>query len=255
MTPFLTFLAQVNIPPVEESTGIFHTMQRGGLLMVVLFICSVVAVGVFSERLFFYKRCQMNVSEFLAGVLALVRRQSYVEAIARCEEGHGPVVPVVTTAIYKRHLPPAELREVVREIAQLQIPQLEANVSLLGTIGYVAPLLGLFGTVLGMIEAFEQINRTSGTASVAELSQGIYTALITTAAGLAIAIPCYLAHNFLVAKVHTLVADMERAGIETIHTLTDLPRKDMVTVPFTTGVTTSDKDDKVIEKEPQAKKA
>ena len=83
-----------------------------------------------------------------------------------------------------------------------------------------------------MIEAFIQINKTNGTASVAELSQGIYVALITTAAGLAVAIPCYLAHNFLVAQIHSIVADMERAGIETIHTLTDLPRKDMIAVPF-----------------------
>jgi len=149
----------------------------------------------------------------------------------------------------KRHLPPAELREIVREIAQLEIPHLEANISLLGTIGYVAPLMGLFGTVIGMIDAFVKINQTNGTASVGELSQGIYTALITTAAGLAVAIPCYLAHNFLVAQVHSLVADMERAGIETIHTLTDLPRKDMIAVPFSPAA------DKDRDKEAQVKKA
>jgi biopolymer transport protein ExbB len=226
----------VNIAPVDENVGLFHLMQRGGPLMFVLFICSVVALGVVFERMIYYKRCRMNVNEFLAGVLALVRRQSYLEAIARCEEGHGPIVSVVRTAIYKRHLPAAELREVVREIAQLEIPQLEANISLLGTIGYIAPLLGLLGTVTGMIEAFVQINRTSGTASVADLSQGIYTALITTAAGLVVAIPCYLSHNFLVAQVHGIVADMERAGIETIHTLTDLPRKDMIATAFTPAV-------------------
>jgi biopolymer transport protein ExbB len=235
-----TFFAQLgSIAPVQETMGPFQIVQHGGWLMGVLFVCSIVALGVFIERMFYYKRSRMNVSEFLAGVLALIRRQSYAEAITRCEEGHGPIVSVVRTAIYKRHLPPAELREVVREIAQLEIPNLEANISLLGTIGYSAPLLGLFGTVVGMIQAFEQINRTSGTASVGELSQGIYFALITTAAGLAVAIPCYLAHNFLVAQVHSLVADMERAGIETIHTLTDLPRKDMISVPFTSA---SDKD-------------
>jgi len=228
----LSILALINIPPVEEKIGLFQMMQRGGPLMVVLFVCSIVALGVFLERLFYFKRSRMNVSEFLAGVLALVRRQSHLEAIARCEEGHGPIVSVVRTAIYKRHLPATELREIVREVAQLAIPDLEANVSLLGTIGYVAPLLGLLGTVTGMLEAFVQISRTNGTASVGELSQGIYTALITTAAGLCVAIPCYLAHNFLVAQVHGLVADMERAGIETIHTLTDLPRKDMITTPF-----------------------
>jgi biopolymer transport protein ExbB len=227
-----SLFAQINITPVEEKISLFQMMQQGGWLMVLLFICSILAVGVFFERMFFYQRSKMNVSEFLAGVLALVRRQSYAEAIERCEDGHGPVVSVVRTAIYKRHLPAAELREVVREVAQLAIPDLEANVSILGTIGYIAPLLGLFGTVTGMIDAFVQINRTSGTASVGELSQGIYTALITTAAGLAVAIPCYLAHNFLVARVHAIMADMERAGIETIHTLTDLPRKDVIAVPF-----------------------
>jgi biopolymer transport protein ExbB len=228
----IPIFAQANIAPVEEKITLFRMMQHGGPLMVLLFVCSVIALGVFIERLSYYKRSRMNVSEFLAGVLALVRRQSYAEAISRCEEGHGPIVSVVRTAIYKRHLPPDELREVVREIAQLEIPQLEANISLLGTIGYVAPLLGLFGTVLGMIQAFVKINQTNGTASVGDLSQGIYTALITTAAGLALAVPCYIAHNFLVAQVHGLVADMERAGIETIHTLTDLPRKDMIAVSF-----------------------
>jgi biopolymer transport protein ExbB len=245
-----TIFAQAgNIAPVEEKIGLFQMMQRGGPLMVVLFVCSVVALGVCIERMFYYKRSRMNVSEYLAGVLALVRRQSYREAIVRCEEGHGPIVSVVRTAIYKRHLPPGELREVVREIAQLEIPHLEANLSLLATIGYVAPLLGLFGTVTGMITAFEQINRTNGTASVGDLSQGIYLALITTAAGLVVAIPCYLAHNFLVAQVHSIVADMERAGIETIHTLTDLPQKDMIAVPFTPA---SDKDS---DQGPQSKKA
>jgi biopolymer transport protein ExbB len=245
-----TIFAQAgNIAPVEEKIGLFQMMQRGGPLMVVLFVCSVVALGVCIERMFYYKRSRMNVSEYLAGVLALVRRQSYREAIVRCEEGHGPVVSVVRTAIYKRHLPPGELREVVREIAQLEIPNLEANLSLLATIGYVAPLLGLFGTVTGMITAFEQINRTNGTASVGDLSQGIYLALITTAAGLVVAIPCYLAHNFLVAQVHGIVADMERAGIETIHTLTDLPQKDMIAVPFTPA------SDKESDQGPKSKKA
>jgi biopolymer transport protein ExbB len=243
-----------NIAPVEEHMTTGALLQSGGWMMLLLGLCSVIALGVFIERLFYFKRSRMSVSEFLAGVLALVRRQSYREAIIRCEEGHGPIVSVVRTAIYKRHLPPAELREVVREIAQLAIPDLEANISLLGTMGYIAPLLGLLGTVNGMIVAFEKINRSSGTASVGDLSQGIYTALITSAAGLAVAIPCYLAHNFLVARVHAIVADMERAGIETIHTLTDLPQKDVVATPFTTVDTKDErKDDEG--KGPQSKKA
>ena len=84
-----------NIAPVEEHISALEMLQRGGFLMVVLGVCSVVALGVFIERLFYYKRSRMNVSEFLAGVLALVRRQSYAEAIERCEAFGLKVVGVV----------------------------------------------------------------------------------------------------------------------------------------------------------------
>ena len=231
MTP-LSFFSQISLAPGAEREGLFSLMQRGGPLMFLLFAASVFAVAVFIERVMYYRRSYMNVGEFLAGVLALVRRQSFGEAVERAEEGHGPVVKVVLTAIYKRHLPPNELREVVREVAQLEVPRLEANVSLLATLGYIAPLLGLFGTVLGMIDAFVQINRSNGTASVADLSRGVYTALITAAAGLAVAVVCFVMNNYLVARAHAIIADMERAGIETIHTLTDLPRQENVTLPF-----------------------
>src|SRR5579871_4411492 len=103
----MIFFAQAT--QIDEHVGLFRLVQGGGWLMCLLFVCSIVAVGVFAERMFYYKRCRMNVHEFLAGVLALVRRQSYAEAMARCEEGHGPVVKVVRTAIYQRHLPAAEL--------------------------------------------------------------------------------------------------------------------------------------------------
>ncbi len=222
MTIFL--LADVNVAPVEESVNLFSLVQRGGPLMGVLFVLSIIAIGVFAERIVYFRRAKMNVNEILSGLLPLLSRESYLEALERCEEGHGPVVRVIATAIYKRHLPPSELREVVKEIAQLEIPRLEVNIALLATIGYVAPLFGLLGTVLGLIETFIHLNRTSGASSVAELSAGIYTALITPAAGLVVAIPCYLAHNFLVSQVNAIVSDMERAGIEVIHALTDPPR-------------------------------
>lgn len=229
----MSFFAQADVAPVPESISLFQLVTQGGPLLGLLFLGSICAVGVFLERYTFFKGSRIQVGEFLTGILPLLRRKSYAEAIARCEEGHGPVVAVVTTAIYKRHLPPAELREIIREVAQLEIPRLEANISLLGTIGYVAPLIGLFGTVLGMMQAFQQLSRAGGVSSVAELSGGIDSALITTAAGLAVAIPCYLAHNYLVAQVHAIIADMERAGIETIHTLTDLPGQDIIATPFT----------------------
>jgi biopolymer transport protein ExbB len=98
----------------------------------------------------------------------------------------------------------------------------------LATVGYISPLLGLLGTVMGMIEAFIQISRSSGTAPVGDLAGGIWTALITTAAGLVVAIPCYVAYNYLVTVMQSMIADMERAGIEVIHVLTEPSAQDVI---------------------------
>jgi biopolymer transport protein ExbB len=225
----MQLLGQITSPDLlKETGGLFDIMQKGGLLMWPILFCSVVGVAVFVERMLYYRRVNLKVDEFLLGILNLLRRHSYLEALERCEDGHGPVALVVRTAVLKRSLPPSELREVVKETAQLQVPRLEANLPILATVGFISPLLGLLGTVTGMITAFEQIQRTSGGAPVGDLAGGIWTALLTTAAGMMVAIPCYTAYNYLISRMHTMVVDMERAGIETIHVLTDPTHKEII---------------------------
>ncbi len=229
MSGLLPLLAQAQAIPdassfgaAPETVGLFEIMQKGGPLMWPIMACSIIAIGVFTERMLYYRRCQMHVPEFLLGITNLLRNRNYREALERCEEGFGPVVRVVRQAILARDLSSTELREVVREVAQLQLPRLESHLGALATIGLVAPLLGLLGTVTGMIEAFIEITRASGGASVSELALGIWTALITTAAGLMVAIPAYVAYNFLVARMNSIVGDIERSGIEVIHVLTNV---------------------------------
>ena len=170
-------------PTLEETEGLFTIMQRGGTLMWFIAAGSVIAVAVFAERMLYYRRCRIRVGEFLSGIFNLLRRRKYIEALERCDEAEGPVVNVVRAGILRRELPAGELREVVRESAQLELPRLEANISILATIASIMPLLGLLGTVVGMIEAFTVISRSAGTAPVSELATGIWTALLTTAAG------------------------------------------------------------------------
>ena len=232
MSGLLPFLAQAqgiaetsSFGTAPETVGLFEIMQKGGPLMWPIVACSVVAIGVFTERMLYYRRCQMHVPEFLLGITNLLRNRNYREALERCEEGFGPVVRVVRQAILARELSSTELREVVREVAQLQLPRLESHLGALATIGLVAPLLGLLGTVTGMIEAFIEITRASGGASVSELALGIWTALITTAAGLMVAIPAYVAYNFLVARMNSIIGDIERSGIEVIHVLTNVSNR------------------------------
>jgi biopolymer transport protein ExbB len=203
------------------TSGLFEVFKLGGPVMWVIFLGSVVAVGVFVERAYFYHRCGIRIDIFLRGVFQLLRQNKFKEALERCDEAYGPAVRVVQSAILKRNLPKHELREIVQEVAQLQMPRLEANLSLLATIGYISPLLGLLGTVTGMINTFRTMNASLGATPISQLAGGIWESLITTAAGLVVAIPCYVAFNYLTARLNAIVTDMERSGIETLQILFD----------------------------------
>lgn len=202
------------------SGGLWDFFRMGGPVMWLLLVASVVAVGVFLERVFFFHRASVHIDYFMRGLTQLLKEHRYEEALERCDETYGPAVRVIQAAILKRQLPKADLRDVVEEVAQLQVPRLEANLGILSTVATIAPLLGLFGTVSGMIKAFYQVDRSLGNAPVSLLAEGIWEALITTAAGLAVAIPCYVAYNFLVARFNRIVSDMERVGIEVVQILT-----------------------------------
>ncbi|NJK91999.1 MAG: MotA/TolQ/ExbB proton channel family protein [Blastochloris sp.] len=203
------------------SSSPFEIMQLGGPIMWVLLLGSVIAVAVFVERIILFHRSTVNVDRFLKGITNLLRSGRHEEALERCDESYGPVVRVVQTAIIKRKLPRTELRELVQEVAQLQVPRLEANLQLLATVGYIAPLLGLLGTVVGMIKAFQELNSAMGAAPISELAGGIWEALVTTAFGLVVAIPAYVAYNYLASRLNQLVTDMERCGIEIIQILSE----------------------------------
>jgi biopolymer transport protein ExbB len=203
------------------TSGLLEIIQKGGPLMWAIFACSVVSIGVFVERLIFFHRSSLNTSEFLNGIRNLIRRKQFKEALERCDEAYGPAVRVIQAAILKRHLPKSEVREIVQEVGQMEVPRLEMNLPLLATIGYISPLLGLLGTVTGMIKAFMQINQSMGSAPIGDLAGGIWEALITTAGGLVVAIPTYVAYNFLVSRLNSIVHDTERAGIEVVQLLFD----------------------------------
>ena len=115
-------------------------------------------------------------------------------------------------------------KEIVQEAGQLEVPKLERRLPMLATIAYVAPLVGLLGTVTGMIDAFTMLSTSAGgVATMADISTGVYKSLLTTAAGLVVAIPTSLALSFLSSRVNTLMHDMERAGIEIVNMITDRP--------------------------------
>ncbi|MDB6152795.1 MAG: colicin uptake protein TolQ [Chthoniobacteraceae bacterium] len=196
-------------------------MQKGGPLMWLLLFCSVLAGAVFLERVTYFHRATIRVGEFMRGLSNLVQRRSFAEALHECAGTPGPAARVIHAAILRHDAPRQELKEVVQEAGQLEVPRLERRLGIIVTISFVAPLIGLLGTVTGLIEAFVNISSQSGFASSTDIASGIYQSLLTTAAGLVVAIPCAVGYGYLSSRVNSLMHDLERAGIEIVNLLCD----------------------------------
>ena len=208
-------------------------IQKGGPLMWLLLLASIVAVGVFFERWTFLRRVQIDVGDFLRGLANLIRRGGYEDAQIECKLTPGPVARVVYAAILRHDQPRAELKEIVQEAGQMEVPNLEVHLLVLAIIAQVCPLIGLLGTVTGMIRAFMTVSSQGGFVTASTLSNGIYQSLLTTAGGLVIGIPAYVAHSYLSSRVNALIHDMERAGIEIVNLLVD-HRPVVGVIPFGT---------------------
>jgi biopolymer transport protein ExbB len=157
----------------------------------------------------------------MRGLGNLLQRRSFAEALHECAGTPGPVARVIHSAVLRYDAPRSELKDIVQEAGQLEVPRLERRLAILATIACIAPLIGLLGTVTGLIEAFVNISTQSGYASTTDIASGIYQSLLTTAAGLVVAIPCAVAYGYLSARVNSLMHDMERAGIEIVNLICD----------------------------------
>jgi biopolymer transport protein ExbB len=157
----------------------------------------------------------------LKGIANLIQRRNFAEALHESAGTPGPVARVIHSAILRHASPRSELREIVQEAGQLEVPNLERFLGVLATLAFLTPLLGLLGTVAGMIDAFGTIASHGGYATVTELSSGVYKSLLTTAAGLVVATPTFVGYSYLSSRVNTILHEMERAGIEIVQMLKD----------------------------------
>jgi biopolymer transport protein ExbB len=189
--------------------------------MWLLVLASAAAVAVFVERMLHFHRAQINSSEFLSGVRTVLKRANVVEAISICDATPGPVARLVKVAVVNRDQGRERLREALEEAGLSEVPRLEKRLNLLATISQLAPLLGLLGTVLGLMRAFMQMEQDGLNAHVGQLSHHVWQALICMAAGLAVAIPAYAGYNYLVSRVNAIVLDMERAATEIVNIVTE----------------------------------
>ena len=187
--------------------------------MWLILLCSITALGVFAERLFFLHRASIHTGDFLRGLANLLRRKDYAEAVQECAAAPGPVPRVVHAMLVKHNLPRTELRQIAQEAGQLEVPRLERNLALLSTVAFATPLVGLLGTILGLMNAFQQIASHGGYATASDISSGVYESLLTSAAALSVAIPAFVAYSYLSARVNDVLHDIERAAIEVLEIL------------------------------------
>ena len=196
-------------------------VSNGGLVFWLILLVSAVGIVVFVERFLHYHRAQINSMEFLNGVRNVLRRDNVVEAISICDATPGPVARLVKVAILNRDKGRDGVREALEETGLIEVPPLEAKLNLLATIAQIAPLMGLLGTVLGFIQVFTTLQTKTTVPTMQDMSGGVWQALICTAMGLAVAIPCYAGYNYLVSRVNAIVLDMERAATEITNILAD----------------------------------
>ena len=190
-------------------------MSDGGPVMWLILFASIAAMFIFFEKWFQFHREQINVGELITGLFNVLRRDGYVEAITLCDTTPGPVAKLLNSAI-QAYQNDDDIKLAIEDSAKTELTKLESRLTILSTIANVAPLLGLLGTVLGMYDTFNGISTSAGM-SLSALSGGIREALISTAAGLCVAIPAHLAYNYLVTKVQSLCNDMEKASSEILY--------------------------------------
>ena len=140
-------------------------------------------------------------------------RDGIVEALTLCDNTPGPVARILGAGILAHQRGDEDIRRAIDEAALEELPKLERHIRMFGTLCYIMPLLGLLGTVLGMLGAFESIG-AAGNFTTEAVSHPVWQALLTTAAGLTITIPCHVGYNYLVGRVESMTLDMEKAALE-----------------------------------------
>lgn len=200
----------------------WQLILKGGPLMLLILGCSVIAFAVVVERLYHLRKAKIDTEEFMEGISETLRRNKVMDAIDRCNAMPGPIAKILKAGILKHDRSRVEVKEAIEDAGLHEVPKLEKNLSVLATIAHIAPLLGLLGTVTGMVQAFQVIEMKAGAlmpVNPGDLAGGIWESLITTVAGLAVAIPTYVAYNFLVSKVNGLILEMEKSATDLVNIL------------------------------------
>lgn len=193
----------------EPSLSIWNMIIKGGWLMIPIFALSIIAVYIFFERYLLLRHHIKRNEDFIVKIKENMLADNSRAAINLCKEENTPMSRMLIKGIIHKQLPANELRSVIENTANLEVSDMEKGLSTLATCSGMAPMIGFLGTVVGMVQAFYDMALAGSNINITLLSRGIYTAMITTVAGLIVGIIAYFAYNALTAMIDRIVNNME----------------------------------------------
>lgn len=191
---------------------LYELLAKGGALIYPLLLCSVIGMGIILERSYHFHRIRAASSQLIDQAGKLLSQGKLQEAEEFCTQATGPVARVMATGLRHREQVPEEREKILSRVGSMELRRLSRHLRGLGIVAHVAPLIGLLGTVTGMINVFMKVQELGGEVNAAVLAGGIWEALITTAAGLTIAIPATVFYHHFEGIVDHYYAQMKEAG-------------------------------------------
>ena len=192
----------------------FEVAQKGGWLMLPIVLLSMLAVYIFFERFFAINKAAKLDINFMNRIKDYIHESKLDSALALCQSYQNPTASMIEKGINRIGRPLNDVSTAIENIGKLEIYKLEKGLPLLATVAGGAPMIGFLGTVMGMVRAFYDMSHSGNNIDVSLLSGGIYTALVTTVAGLIVGIIAYFAYNILVARVEKVVYQLEATTTE-----------------------------------------
>ena len=219
----LLFILQANIAAAADSIPgqagemrmpLMQVAQKGGWLMLPIVLLSLVAVYIFFERFFAIQKATKVDVNFINRIKDYIHDGKLESALALCQSFDNPNARMIEKGIRRIGRPLNDVNAAIENIGRLEIYKLEKGLPVLATIAGGAPMIGFLGTVMGMIRAFYDMSTAGNNIDVGQLSNGIYTALVTTVAGLIVGVISYFAYNILVSRVEKIVFQLEATTTE-----------------------------------------
>lgn len=213
----LVLLTASPVPPVNgQELNMWDMIVKGGWLMIPIFILSVIAVYLMCERFSAIRKASRRPEALVEKVVSYLQNGNKPAALQECEADNSPAARMLYKGIQYDHLPAGELRITMENTANKEIALLEKGLSTLATIAGMAPMIGFLGTVIGMVQAFYDMSLAGNNINITLLSRGIYTAMITTVAGLIVGIIAYFGYNALVGHIDVIAGELENTSTEFI---------------------------------------